>query len=46
MPTGHEQFRLLKAQLERSQWFTFLWLIISLLIAGGIIGYVIAMEGL
>jgi len=46
MQTLTEKFRLIQTQLERSQWFTFLWLIILLLIAGEIIGYVIAMEGL
>jgi len=39
MQTLTEQFRLIRAQLERSQWFTYLWLAIALLVGGFIVGY-------
>jgi len=46
MQTLTEKFRFIQAQIERSQWFTHFWLAISLLLSGGIIGYIIAMEGI
>ena len=44
MQTLTEQFRLIRTQLERSQWFTYFYLAIALFLSGGVIGYIIAME--
>ena len=44
MQTLTEKFRLIRAQLERSLWFTHCWLAMTLLLSGGVIGYIIAME--
>lgn len=46
MQTLTEKFRFIQAQLERSLWFTHCWLAIALFLSGGVIGYVVASEGI